>query len=190
MIASSFVMLTSFLLVMMLMPPAFSSAPPEPAIPKPKFPVSIVIDTAPKSVDPGQKVSITWRVEGSGKISHTAVHWDTKGGNPADFTSYSKATPDFAAINPPANAPAGYTVSFDAPSSGIIYYVVHATVDGAQYYNKDGEKRITIGASNIGAASEVGATSGIDTTILVGAAVLVPIIVVVAVALIRRKKDV
>ena len=173
---------------MALVTPAFSSAPPEPPIPKVNIPVSIVIDTAPKSVDPGQKVSITWRVEGTGKISHTAVHWDSKHGNPADFASYGKATPDFAAINPPGNAPSGYTVSFDAPSSGIIYYVVHATVNGSQFYNKDGERSITVGGTDVRATSGVSAASGIDTNVLLGVGIIVPIVVVVAVALIRRKK--
>ncbi len=182
------IILASSFLVVTLVPLTLSSAPAEPAIPKPRFRVSVVIENAPKSVDPGQMVSITWKVEGSGQISHTAVHWDTKHGNPADFRSYSMATPDFAAINPPNDAPAGYTVSFDAPSSGVIYYVVHATVDGTQYYNKDGEKSITVGSTDVGAASAAGATSGIDTTVLLGVGMLVPIIVVVAVTLIRRKK--
>ena len=186
MIKSISVILLSSFLAMTLVPLALSSAPAEPAIPKPRFRVSVVIENAPKSVDPGQMVSISWKVEGSWQISHTAVHWDTKHGNPADFRSYSMATPDFAAINPPNEAPAGYTVSFDAPSSGVIYYVVHATVDGAQYYNNDGERSIPVGPRDIGATSGAGETS-IDTTVLFSIGILV-IIVVAGIVLVRRKK--
>jgi hypothetical protein len=104
------------------------------------------VEVAPTSATPGQKLTFTWEVKGLGKIAHTAVHWDTKPGNPADFKSYAKATPDFAAINPAQDAPKRFTVSMDAPTSGIIYYVVHAIVDGKNVYNPDGEKKIPINA--------------------------------------------
>ncbi|MBM3897908.1 MAG: hypothetical protein FJ358_05220 [Thaumarchaeota archaeon] len=105
---------------------------------------SIAIVTAPTSAGAGQKVTIEWEVKGAGKISHTGVHWDTKAGNPADFKSYSKATPDFAAIDPPNDAPKKYSASIDVPSSGTVHYVVHAIVDGKDVYSPDGEKTIQI----------------------------------------------
>jgi len=105
---------------------------------------SIVIANAPSSAGAGQKVTIEWEVKGAGKISHTAVHWDTKHGNPADYKSYAKATPDFAAIDPPNDAPKKYSASIDVQSSGTVYYVVHAIVDGKDVYNPDGEKNIQV----------------------------------------------
>ena len=105
---------------------------------------SITVANAPSSAGAGQKVTIEWEVKGTGKISHTAVHWDTKPGNPADFESYAKATPDFVAIDPPQDAPKNYSASIDIPSSGAVYYVVHARVDGNDVYNPGGEKTIKV----------------------------------------------
>ncbi|MBM3897980.1 MAG: hypothetical protein FJ358_05600 [Thaumarchaeota archaeon] len=96
---------------------------------------SIDIESAPSTLMPGEKVKITWEVEGEGKISHTAVHWDTRPGTPGNFRSYGRTTPEFASINPPDDAPREYRVSFDAPASGTIHYIVHAVVDGKDYYN-------------------------------------------------------
>jgi hypothetical protein len=105
---------------------------------------SIAVTNAPTSAGAVQKVTIEWEVKGNGRISHTGVHWDTKQGNPADFKSYSKATPDFAAIDPPNDAPKKFSASIDIPSSGTVYYVVHAIVDGKDVYSPGGEKTIQI----------------------------------------------
>lgn len=105
---------------------------------------SITIISAPSNAAAGQKITIEWEVKGTGKIAHTAVHYDTKPGNPADFRSYTKATPEFASINPPNDAPQKYSVSIDAPTSGTVYYVVHAIVDGKNIYNPEGEATIQI----------------------------------------------
>ena len=61
---------------------------------------TIAVISAPTKANPGQKLTFTWEIDGFGRISHTAVHWDTKPGNPADFKSYAKATPDYAANRP------------------------------------------------------------------------------------------
>lgn len=106
----------------------------------------IVVISAPTKASPGQKLTFTWEVSGIGKITHTAVHWDTKPGNPADFKSYAKATPEFASLNPPDFAPKGYTVSFNAPDSGAIFWIIHAIVEASQIYMTDGEKILQIGA--------------------------------------------
>ncbi len=105
---------------------------------------SIAVASAPSSAGAGQKVTIEWEVKGAGKISHTEVHWDTKPGNPADFKSYAKATPNFAVIDPPQDTPKNYSASIDIPSSGTVYYVVHAIVDGNDVYNLGGEKNIKV----------------------------------------------
>lgn len=127
------------------LPPPQQVQQPAPA-PVPAPALSISVEVAPTSATPGQKLTFTWEVKGLGKIAHTAVHWDTKPGNPADFKSYAKATPDFASLNPAQDAPKKYTVTVDAPTSGIIYYVVHAIVDGKNVYNPDGERKIPINA--------------------------------------------
>ncbi|MBI2126503.1 MAG: hypothetical protein HYU02_04220 [Thaumarchaeota archaeon] len=120
--------------------------PPPQQVQQPAPALSISVAAAPTSATPGEKMTFTWEVKGLGKIVHTAVHWDTKPGNPADFKSYAKATPDFASLNPAQDAPKKFTVTVDAPTSGVIYYVVHAIVDGKNVYNPDGEKKITISA--------------------------------------------
>ncbi|HEY4674317.1 MAG TPA: hypothetical protein VIH03_09130 [Nitrososphaerales archaeon] len=123
---------------------------------------SIAIVNAPSSAGAGQKVTIEWEVKGTGKISHTAVHWDTKPGNPADYKSYAKATPNFAAIDPPNNAPRNYSATIDIPSSGTVYYVVHAIVDGNNVYNPGGEKTIqVIVPPRIGGGIGVGGLGGV-----------------------------
>ena len=158
----------------------------------------IVLGAAPDSVAPTQKTTISWEVQGTGKVAHTAVHWDTKPGNPADFTSYAKATPDFAALNPPDDAPKQYVVTFDAPASGTVYYIVHAIVDGKNVYNPEGERKITVGdammekddAMKKGDAmtQQAGTYGGLDTTMPLGIGAVVVVGVVAVVAVTRRGK--
>ena len=169
---------------------------------------SIDIKDAPPTVSPSGKITVQWSVKGSGKIAHTAVHWDTKPGNPADFTSYSKATPDFASLDPAQDAPKEYTVTFDAPSSGTLYYVVHAIIDGKNVYNPDGERRILIlsvpGLGLPGQPPAIGGgpqvpieappagaygTGAPDTTFLLGIGALVIVVIVAVVFRSRRNKS-
>ena len=158
--------------------------------------VSINLGTVPTSATPREKLTMTWEIAGTGKIAHTAVHWDIKPGNPADFKSYPKATPEFAAISPPQDGPRKYTVSIDAPASGTVYYVVHAIVDGKNVYAPGGERTITVGEDAAMKAKEDAAMKakegsriyGIDnTTIMLGLGGVIVIVAVVAVALTRRK---
>ena len=150
---------------------------------------SIDIEIYPASVGPGERVTIEWEVEGEGKISHTAVHWDTKPGTPGDFRSYGKATPDFASISPPHEAKHLYRVSFDAPSSGTIYYIVHAVVDGKDYYNL-WERTISIsGGPPEGEAQSLESPAGVDFALILSLAVGVVLIVpvLIAIKLTRRR---
>ncbi len=169
---------------------------------------SIDIKDPPATVSPNGKITVQWSVKGSGKIAHTAVHWDTKPGNPADFKSYAKATPDFALLNPAQDAPKEYTVAFDAPSSGTLYYVVHAIVDGKNVYNPDGERRILVlGAPGLGLPGQPPAIGGLpqapaeappagaygagapDMTLLLGIGAVVIVVIVAAVFMSRRNKS-
>lgn len=167
---------------------------------------AIDVKSVPATATSGEKLTFAWEITGSGKISHTAVHWDTKPGNPADFASYAKATPEFALINPPQDAPKGYSVSIAAPQAGNIYYVIHAIVDGKNLYAKGGERIIPVATAagnpapqgNVAkedavkkgesAVNAAGTYAGVDTTMLmVGAGVAIVIVAVAAVALTRRK---
>jgi LPXTG-motif cell wall-anchored protein len=146
---------------------------------------SIDIESAPSSLKPGERVKITWEVEGEGKISHTAVHWDTKAGTPGNFRSYGRLTPDFASINPPQEAPQEYRISFDAPSSGTIYYIVHAVVDGKDYYNL-WERTIPIERASEGEAAP--STEGISPISYGVVGVGLVLVVIAGVLFTRRKK--
>jgi len=152
---------------------------------------SIDIESSPSSLKPGEMVRITWEVEGEGKISHTAVYWDTKAGTPGNFRSYGRFTPDFASINPPQEAPQGYRVSFDAPSSGTIYYIVHAVVDGKDYYNM-WERTIPIDGGSPGVEVEpqsIGLPTVDDFSIVLGLAMAAGVIlaILIAVRLTRKR---
>ena len=158
----------------------------------------IALGAAPDSVAPSQKITISWEIQGAGKVSHTAVHWDTKQGNPADYKSYAKATPDFAALSPPQDSPKKYTVTFDAPASGTVYYVVHAIVDGKNIYVPDGERKITIGDAMVkkddamkkeqSMTQQAGTYGGLDMTMLIGIGAVVVVGIVAVVAITRRRK--
>lgn len=166
---------------------------------------AIKIESPPTSGAAGTKVTISWEVSGTGKIAHTAVHYDTKAGNPADFNSYAKATPDFAVLNPAQDAPKKYSASINVPSSGTVYYVVHALVDGKNIYNPDGEKTLAViplpgggiaqkppgvAAPPPGGAPEVGVYGGgVDSNVLLGIGAIVVIAVVAVVARSRMKKS-
>jgi len=158
---------------------------------------AITLRSVPASASPGEKLTFGWEITGSGKISHTAVHWDTKPGNPADFKSYAKATSDYAAIDPAQEAPRGYSVTIDAPEGTAMYYVIHAIVDGKDLYIAGGERVITLKVAGVAAAEQkpipVKETTtpavGVDnTTLMLGAGVAIVIVAVGVVAIARRKK--
>jgi len=135
---------------------------------------------------------------------HTAVHWGTSPGTPTDFRSYPNATPQFVSINPPDQAPKNYTVSFSAPQSGVIYYVIHAIVDGQDIYLPGGEKTIritsvttvtttskstsitTYGSASTTAGPVATSAPAIDPLLIGGVVALVAIAVVGTVILRRR----
>ncbi|MCS4538956.1 MAG: hypothetical protein HYY67_08885 [Thaumarchaeota archaeon] len=159
---------------------------------------AIVPRSVPATASPGEKLTFGWEITGSGKISHTAVHWDTKLGNPADFKSYAKATPDYVAIDPPHDAPHGYSVTVEAPQGTAMHYVIHAIVDGKDLYITGGERVITLKVASVApveqkptpAKETTTQGAGVDNTTLMlaaGAAIVVVAVGVVAIA--RRKKS-
>ncbi len=141
-------------------------------------------------------MTFTWEVTGAGSISHTAVHWDTKPGNPTDFESYQFFTFNFADMfASPDQAPKSYAVSFDAPNqAGTIYYVLHAIVNDLNIYNSDGERTIAVTAATTttttpattAPATTVAAAPGVDPLLISGVVAVVVIAAVAAVMLRRR----
>ena len=106
----------------------------------------ISVISAPTRANPGERLTFTWTILWTGRITHTAVYWDTKPRNPEDYNSYAHSTLEYASINPPDLAPKRYTVSFSAPESGPIYWIIHAKVEGDDIYRLDRrEGKIIIG---------------------------------------------
>lgn len=142
-------------------------------------------------------MTFSWDVTGTGSIIHTAVHWDTKPGNPTDFNSYGHFTLEFADISPADQAPKTYTVSFNAPTAaGTIYYVIHAIVGDQHIYISGGERTIVIQATATTATSTTATTPsttaptaaapGVNPLLVGGVAAIVVIAVAAAIILRRR----
>ena len=158
--------------------------------------VAIEIKSVPAAASAGEKLTFAWEVTGTGKILHTAVHWDTKPGNPADFKSYTKAAPDYAAIDPPHDAPHGYSVTIEAPQASTMYYIIHAIVDGKDLYVAKGERVLPLKVAGVAPIEpkpssppkEVVAATADSTTLMLGAGAVIVIVAVGIVVWARRKK--
>jgi len=150
--------------------------------------------SSPTSATAGAPLTFSWQITGGGSVSHTAVHWGTSPGTPTDFRSYPNATPQFASINPADQAPKTYTVSFSAPQSGTIYYVIHAIVDGQNIYLAGGERTIQI--TSVTTTSRVTSTTAAPVAnaapainpLLIGGGIAVVVIVFAATVLLRRRR--
>ena len=157
---------------------------------------AVAIKSVPATASAGEKLTFAWEITGTAKISHTAVHWDTKPGNPADFKSYAKATPDYAAIDSPHDAPHGYSVTIEAPQADAMYYVIHAIVDGKDLYIARGERVLFLKAAGIAPVEpkpssppkEAVTPNADNTTLMVGAGAAIVIVAVGIVVWARRKK--
>ncbi len=158
--------------------------------------VAIGIKSVPAAASAGEKLTFAWEITGTGKISQTAVHWDTKPGNPADFKSYAKATPDYLAIDPPHDVPHGYSVTIEAPQANAMYYIIHAIVDGKDLYIARGERVLPLKVAGVAPIEpkpssppkEVVAPAADNTTLMVGAGAAIVIVAVGIVVWARRKK--
>lgn len=127
------------------------TSPPSKNVPGP---ISVAITSAPKTASVGEKISISWAVEGMQKtIPHTAIHYDY---NPhpdrlfrnVDLTEgeneYPAFTQDF--YDGQFEIPKTFTASITPEKEGIIYYRAHATVDGKNYWTD--EKIITVSSKS------------------------------------------
>ena len=84
-----------------------------------------------------------------------------------------------------------YRVSFNAPSSGTIYYIVHAVVDGKDYYNL-WERTISISGDPPEVEAEPQSLSlpaGVDFSLIFTIAVgtVLILLVLIAIKLTRRR---
>jgi hypothetical protein len=105
--------------------PSPTPVPTEPTI------TSVEITSHPTAVTPGAPAMVCWRVEGSGHIPHTAVHYGnvSHAGSSAKFTDYPNAmypgnqTKD----NPNGyDIPASFCTTITTSSSGDTYFRGHA----------------------------------------------------------------
>jgi hypothetical protein len=141
----------------------------------------IVVRTAPREAEAGESLTFSWDVTAAGRISRTALYWDTVPRNPSDVASYAHVATALTERDPPQVAPQTYTVTVAAPAAEAIYYVIAATVDGEQLVALRGEGTVRISA----AAGGLSATP-VFLAIVAGVAALV----VVVGLLIRRQRQI
>ncbi|MBI1929575.1 cadherin-like domain-containing protein, partial [Candidatus Poribacteria bacterium] len=92
----------------------------------------------PSTLTSGQTFSVSWKITGGTSVSHTNIHWDT-----IDPTDSSRCNPN---NNPPCSnnaqngSPGTYNdskmVAPTVPISTVYKYVVHAKVDGVDYWSQ------------------------------------------------------
>lgn len=93
---------------------------------------TVTLVSYPSSVEAGEAFEVSWTVEGSGSITHTAVHWSAEGGKGEDFTAYENRSEIFT-----GNSPQTFTASLTAPMDSDIYFRGHAIVDEQHAYTTE-----------------------------------------------------
>src|SRR5687768_3766760 len=114
--------------------PGSTSPSPTPTSTAPGIVTAIDITRAPASAEAGSKAIVCWKVTGTGKVAHTAIHWDNESHAipPRTFQDYNMG------VSYPGNgtsaSPAGYQLSASGtdfctgatmPASGSIFVVAH-----------------------------------------------------------------
>lgn len=91
----------------------------------------VYVVSSPEHAANGTNADVCWRVEGTGTITHTALHFDTASHPDGDFAAYRDAVY-------PNNGPAvgqhklpGVFCAKIGPISGTVYYKAHGMVDPA-----------------------------------------------------------
>jgi len=117
--------------------PPFTQAhnPEQPSLPIP----TVNVTSYPVRVVPGANFTIQFEVSGGtkqGNISHVAVHYGTNRGG-ADIKDYGRFSKVYS-----GRVPQQFSTELIAPASGIIYFRVHALIDGADIYSDEYEIRI------------------------------------------------
>ncbi|HET6405196.1 MAG TPA: hypothetical protein VFH78_11150 [Candidatus Thermoplasmatota archaeon] len=115
----------------------------------------VYVTSAPEKAANGTSADVCWRVEGTGTIPHTALHWDTSPKGDAGFAAYANAVyPDNGPAAGTHRLPGTFCATL-GPVSGTIYYKAHAMVDPTR--------------SVLGPEEVIIAGSGNNTVDLVGA---------------------
>lgn len=117
--------------------PPYSQAhnPEQPSLQIP----AINVTSYPANVTGETNFTIQFEVSGGtnqGNITHAAVHWGTKSGG-ADIKDYGRFGKVYT-----GKVPQRFSTELIAPASGIIYFRVHAIIDGADIYSNEYEIRI------------------------------------------------
>ncbi|MDO8727229.1 MAG: hypothetical protein Q7J35_14260 [Candidatus Methanoperedens sp.] len=100
---------------------------------------TVNVTSYPVNVVAGTNFTIEFEVSGGtkqGNISHVAVHWGTMRGG-ADIKDYGRFSKVYT-----GRVPQQFSTELIAPESGIIYFRVHALIDGADIYSDEYEIRI------------------------------------------------
>lgn len=89
---------------------------------------NVAVTSYPSTIAAGGTVGIGWSIGGSGctSVDHTNVHWDTVSHAGSNQDAYANIG------NIYSGGLGAYSDSFTAPTSGSIYFLIHAIVDGVE----------------------------------------------------------
>jgi len=94
-------------------------------------PVSVYVQDYPAAVAASDQIPMSWTVIGATYVAHTNIQW---GSYPGSYDHYEAVY---------SGSPGEYSDTFAAPSSGPIYFVIRAQVDGTDYYSPEFSVEIT-----------------------------------------------
>ena len=108
----------------------------------------VVVLSAPDRVSAGARAEVCFRVEGTGRIPHVAVHFDTVSHpNASAFSEYAggAAYPGGGSSSPQVSLPGTFCSNLTAPAAGALYYRAHALAPPALPGVLSVEKTLLVG---------------------------------------------
>lgn len=81
----------------------------------------VAVTDYPQNASGNSQVTVRWTVIGGSSVAGTAIHWGTSSGN------YDHVGTVYSGV------PGTYSYNLTVPSSGTLYFVARATVDGTAY---------------------------------------------------------
>lgn len=115
----------------------------------------VYVVSSPEKAANGTQADVCWRVEGSGTISHTALHWDTSPHAEGTFADFPNAVYPNNGAAVGTHALPGTFCARIGPINATVYYKAHAMVDPTR--------------SQLGPQETIVAGSGNNTIDLIGA---------------------
>lgn len=99
---------------------------------------AIKLTSFPQSAQSDTVVTIKWEVTGGteGEISNTAIIWGYNSAG-ANISEYPKAT-----VIQTGKTPKEFSAGINIPSSGTLYFRIHAVVDGSDIYSPENQVSI------------------------------------------------